>query len=324
MVPLLHHSLAARKPKVPAWPDLAKLFEMTTRRALWLTDLLQRVLKLLNDQGIATLPYKGPVLAQILYGDITMRQYTDLDILIRQSDVGRATSALAKIGLTPHLRLTPAEHKAYLASAYEFAFDGFGNANLVELQWRILPRFYVVDFDTQSLFPHAQAIDVSGMKVGTLGSEDLFLVLCVPAAKHLWTRLSWIYEIARLSASGQIDWKQAEREAGRLGISRIVGVSLRLAHDLFGLNVPSGFEPAADNLVSEQIAIQITGRLAVAEQPDTESILYFRRIMHLREGGWDKLRSCSGWQPRRVWESGKRSGCRNRYFRCTGYSGWYR
>jgi hypothetical protein len=263
---------------------------MSARRSLWLADLLRRVLGSLSEKGIEALPYKGPVLAQELYGDIAMRQYIDLDILVREVDVDRATAALAEVGLTPHLRLRPAEHKAYIQSGYEFVFDGFGNANVVELQWRILPRFYAVEFDTEAFFQRARGIEVSGMKVATLSSEDLFLVLCVHAAKHLWARLSWIYEIAGLSTAGDIDWDRVKREATRLGIQWIVGVSCRLGQDLFGVSIPRPFDVLANSAAVEQIARTMVARLLTGEQPDTESLAYFRQIMDLREHGLDQLR----------------------------------
>ena len=70
------------------------------RKTLWFTRELFRILGHLESAGIKTLAYKGPVLAKTLYGDVTERQYSDLDILIRPEDVPRAKAALLALGHT--------------------------------------------------------------------------------------------------------------------------------------------------------------------------------------------------------------------------------
>ena len=45
---------------------------------------LIRIMKLLEKNDIKALAFKGPVLSQMVYGDITLRQYVDLDVLIRK------------------------------------------------------------------------------------------------------------------------------------------------------------------------------------------------------------------------------------------------
>src|SRR3989442_8147623 len=64
------------------------------------------------------------------------------------------------------------------------------------------------------------------------------LVLCVHASKHAWTQLSWIREIGELSKSQLLDWVAILNEAERLGICRILAVSLALANNLFGAEIP--------------------------------------------------------------------------------------
>jgi Uncharacterised nucleotidyltransferase len=293
VLPFLYRALAEHAADLPIWANLQKRLEDLTRRALWLTQLLQRTLRLLHDRHISALPYKGPVLAQTLYGDIAFRQYTDLDILIRTQDLTRATAALAEVGLTPHLHLRVPEQKAYLASGYECTFDGFGNANLVELQWRILPRFYAVDFNMDGLFQRAVTMDFSGTTVQTLAPEDLFLVLCVHAAKHLWARLSWIMDIARLCGSENMNWDRVKVDAKQLGITRMVGVSLRLGQELFRQPVPAILQDAVRDGEVDRVIKAVIARLVAAEQVDTESVAYFRQAMRLRERAGDKWRFVS-------------------------------
>jgi len=270
---------------VPVWTEVAERFEAHTRRALWLTQVLQRILAALESDGIQAIPYKGPLLADRLYGNVAFRQYTDLDILIHLGDLPKATATLGELGLSPHLQLSRAQHQAYVTSHYEYAFDGFGAANLVELRWRILPTFYAVDLDTEGLFQRARPFDLLGTTTLTLSPEDLFVVLCAHAAKHLWGRVSWIYEIARLSESESMDWRAVEKQVRELGMERMVAVTASLAQSLFGIKIRR--MPEHDAMISN-ITERVAQRLAAGEQPDTESVGYFREILQLRERPSDR------------------------------------
>lgn len=127
-------------------------------------------------------------------------------MLIHAAEVPRAKAALAELGYTPGLDLTPQEERAYLASGYEYTFDSAQGRNLLELQWQILPRFYSVDFAVDGLFDRAQTVTVAGRSLQTLNAEDLMLVLCVHAAKHAWVQLSWLCDIDQLARSQRVKW----------------------------------------------------------------------------------------------------------------------
>ena len=60
-------------------------------RNLGLSGELVRVLRLFAEHGIAALPFKGPTLAQFAYGDPALREFGDLDLLLRPRDVPRTS-----------------------------------------------------------------------------------------------------------------------------------------------------------------------------------------------------------------------------------------
>src|ERR1700681_921232 len=64
------------------------------RYAFFLTGKLLRLLELFQAAEIPVIPLKGPVLAQILYGDPVLREFEDLDLLVRKRDVLRALQLL--------------------------------------------------------------------------------------------------------------------------------------------------------------------------------------------------------------------------------------
>jgi hypothetical protein len=245
----------------------------------------------LSALGIEVLPYKGVALAELAYGDIALRHAGDIDLLIRPQDFPRIRETVRELGYTPHLTFLEAEERAYLKSGYECAFDGAAGPNLLEVQWAIQPSFYAVDFDMDALFQRAVKITVAGHSMKTLSSEDLLLVLSAHATKHVWGRLIWLCDIARIMALPALDWSWIASQAKALGIVRILRVTMLLANRLLGSTIP----PAAQASVPED-----SGALVLVDEIQThivdeaafnvESLAYFRLMMHLRERPLDRLR----------------------------------
>lgn len=257
---------------------------------LRLTAELVRVLAHLKSRGIAAVPYKGPVLAQALYGDVTRRQFGDLDLFLRREDVPRAVEAVQEIGYRPHLTLTSRQEQAYLQSGYEYAFDGSHN-NLLELKWNVLPDFFAVDFDLEGMFRRCVTMSLGGQTVSSFCPEDTLLILCVHAAKHGWAKLSWLYDIAQLARTPGLGWETVDREAKRMGVQRILAVTFLLANRLLETPLPSTVV-AYLRVDSEAAAFcgRILPRVEHTAEPDIESASYFRLMMSLRERRRDRAR----------------------------------
>jgi hypothetical protein len=290
VVPQVYGELSAYSHLVPAQhlDALRSRYQDNARKTLWFTAELARIVSHLESAGVKALPYKGPVLAQGLYGEVTQRQFGDLDVLILPADVSKAKASLRDLGYKLALELAPEIEAAYLETGYEYSFGSACGQNLLELQWRIVPRFYSIDFDVSDFFDRADEISLGGRSMRTLCPEDLLLALSVHAAKHAWVQLSWLCDIAELARSRHLDWNAIRSEAQRLGIERIVKLNLLLAHRLLGLPLPSTRfkeDPQTAALADEFVSI-----IRQSADYNTESIPYFRLMMHLRERWQDRAR----------------------------------
>ena len=296
VTPLLYQAARRFRNAVPAeaLDALQQRYEHNARRNLKFVSELILILDCLDAQAIPALPYKGPALAQTVYGDVTLREFSDLDILVCPADVRRAKEALRDLHYSPHAPLTPAEEKAHLKSGYEFVFDSPAGRNLLEIQFAIVPRFYAVDFDLDAFFARASPARIGGRTVKTLSPEDLLLALCVHAAKHAWIRLCWLRDIAGVVQSQPLRWDVVEQRAAGLGIDRMLGTSLLLANRWLGAAVhESLLERWSGN--HEMIGLcSLVGRLiSSSEEFHPEALRYFRLMLRLRERMYDKLRFAS-------------------------------
>lgn len=293
VAPILYQTLSPLGGDVPP-ASLALLkqgYETNLHRTLILARELIRILDGLESLSIDVVPYKGVALAETLYGDIALRQAGDIDLLIRPRDVSGIKNALKELGYTPHLLFSEPEERAYLEFGYECAFDSPLGRNLVEVQWALLPRFYAVDLEVESLFRCAIPATVAGRKTKMLSPEDMFLVLSLHAAKHVWGRLIWLCDISRVLKLPALNWDWIGDMAQSLGVVRVLQVTLVLTNQLLEVTIP----PAVGRVLSpDSVAVamaeEIAPRVGSASSPDVESFSYFRLMMRLRERRADRIR----------------------------------
>jgi hypothetical protein len=266
---------------------LRNCYEANLRRALLLARELLRICSRFHARGISVLPYKGPALACQLYSEVAARQFSDLDLLIHGADVPPAQEILRQLGYKQSLQLTARQRAAYLQSGYEYTFDGALGRNVVELKWAVVPRFYAVEFDIDGFFERAVEVEVGGERLKTLSPEDALLVHCVHAAKHQWSELSWMCDLAQMVRIWKLDFNSVQDRAARLGISRIVQVTFLLGHELLGI---PGAQIIREDPEARRLAQQLTKTIRARSEYDPESFSYFRTMMQARERRQDRAR----------------------------------
>jgi hypothetical protein len=287
LIPALHAALAGEN-GLPS--TLRVRAHKHAWRVLHFTVELTKIARCFERRGIEFLAHKGPALAERLYGNPAMRQFGDLDVIVRARDVGPAKESLVESGYEPGPQLSPRQQVAFLRSGYECSFGQNSERNLVELQWQIVPRFCSINFDIDALFSRSIQIDLDGVTLRTMGQEDLLLVLCVHAAKHEWAQLGMLRDIAAL-ANFNLDWKWIVAEADRLGILKILQISLLALGKLLDAALPTQLPSPLQDAVA--LASAVVARLQHNYEPDTESVGYFRAQLQTRERWRDRARFVS-------------------------------
>ena len=221
------------------------------RRNLFLTGELLRILHLFESNDISAIPYKGPVLAAWAYGDIALREFSDLDILIPKEDVLRARDLLVSQGYRLPFQIDegPVVHQK---SQYEVLLTLGQSRVHVELKWEIIDGYFSCPLDVRGLWSRRRPILLADREVFTFSPEDLLLVLCIHGTKHLWTSLMWVCDVAALvRVSKDLDWDWLLGTSNFLGIRRMLFLGLFLAKTLLGTSLPEevGRQVEADRSV---------------------------------------------------------------------------
>ena len=270
--------------------QLKRYLQAHSLNNLFLTRELLRLLGGLEKIGISAIPWKGPVLAATAYGNVALRQFGDLDILVREQDAIRGKDLLLSSGYRLQYQVS-AEQEAFhsVRKVYELVRED--GRVVVELHWAITSQTFPFPLDPASLWEHIETVSLEGASVRNLSPEDLLLVLCVHGAKHHWGKLMWICDIAEVlrTYSNKIDWIRLTQRANSLGGVRMLSLGLILARDLLGAKVPEDVlqrmqaEPKTRFLAAEvRSRLFAGGPLMAVERPTF--------YIQLRERAQDRMR----------------------------------
>ena len=200
--PLLYKSLKTLAPSaapLPIMETLQRHYYQNIAHNLAMEDQLSTLLRAFQAAEIPAIPYKGPALAATVYGNVGLRVFGDLDILIQKEDVPRAADLMISLGYRPDLSHSPLNSwPAYVHHFNELPFTGASKA-LVELQWEIVPDHFAFPIEPLCLWDDRTSSQACATGLSNhLHQRKLLLMLCVHGAKDSWGRLAWICDIAEL------------------------------------------------------------------------------------------------------------------------------
>ncbi|CAA9370999.1 MAG: hypothetical protein AVDCRST_MAG89-4592, partial [uncultured Gemmatimonadetes bacterium] len=239
LTPLLHRLLAGRA-EVPGTvrATLRSAYASNAGEALRLSGELRRLVAALEQAGVPALAYKGPALAVRAYGEVALRTYSDLDLLVAPGGVPRASRALAERGYAAAYTFSPAQERLFLAVDGDVPFHHPHTGTLVELHTRVSSARFCIRLPTAELMARARPVSIGGGTVPTLADDDLFLALCAHGAKHRWARLEWLASASALAVRAGMDLPALLGRAAEAGARRTVLLALHLAGTTLGLPLP--------------------------------------------------------------------------------------
>jgi len=242
VLPLLARALSLAG--IPCETVRARAREIAFRNLALAAELVKLV-GALRELGIEALAYKGPVLGQQLYGDVTLRQFRDLDIVIAPRDVMRTRDALCQLGYKEMEQFSGPLVRNHVSSQCEWQMRGTNSGTIIELHWALFPRYASFDLSVIELNQASVAIEIAGERVRAMDLRHLALVLSAHGTKHLWYRLGWLVDFALVLRNCAVgDAEKLLDDAARKGMKRIFLISAALADKVLRVRLPKAFENA--------------------------------------------------------------------------------
>lgn len=254
--------------------ELESSYRDTVAQNLFLTGELLQLLDILGKQGIATAALKGPVLAEALYGDLSLREFVDLDFFVHEADICKAEQALIARG-----------YKSYSPDEdYRFAFLSYYGQQpfrgqtgiIVDLHWRLANKSVALPVRSAAVWERLQNVTIAGRTVPTLAQEDLVLFLAAHGTMHGWGSLIWVCDFAEFLHKNQgIAWSTIFDQAQQAHSSRPLLLAIFLASTLLDAPAPAELlAKARDNSAVRALAEKVKfGMLHPASQRVLEEFL---------------------------------------------------
>ena len=258
-------------------------------RNLVLSAELVKIMNVFQSEGLQAIPYKGPVLAVQVYGDVALREFEDLDIILRQQDVAKANKIMTQLGYSPKIPGIVSANARLLAPG-EYDYRDPSRRMMVELHTERTLRHFPVPADIDDLATRLVAVPVGGHDLETFSPEDTFLLLSIHGSKHFWERLCWIADLAAfVQTYPRLDWDQVFRRAHLIRARRMVAVSLALVLHLF--NPPHEvMARVRRDTAANSIARQIEHRLLAPSPGELGAAARFHLRRQMLEGAFDGWR----------------------------------
>lgn len=249
VLPLLHLHLESRE-TVPASirRALRERCERVARSNLYLSSQLIEIAGALDAAGVPNLALKGPAVAATLYGSLFLREFGDLDLLVKSEDVVRATRVVESQGFAPWLSLSGAQEDVLQHVEYSRTFTRPADDLDLDLHWDLARDVFRGRIEAGSLWTDTSSFDLHGHEIQCLPPDLHLLALCVHGAKHgpfPWPRLKWVCDVAEfVRRSDGFAWDDALRRAADLGCRRTFLFGLAVSRPLHDEGLPSPIEAA--------------------------------------------------------------------------------
>lgn len=294
LMPLLYYNLNSICPEMVPEAVLGELkdyFNANVRKNLMMTGELIKVLNLLESEGITVIPYKGPVLASMAYGNIGLRQFNDLDLFIEKSNVIKAKNLLISEGYRSVLNLDHISEFHYLKTQREYLFLST-NRNLIEIHWNFQGPILSLPKGFKPFYNDLKLVNITNSKVLSFNNEDLILILALHSAKHDWGDLSLLSDIYNfISNHDHIKWDEIINNSSFLDIKPILFITLALCNELFDLDIPQEvLIQIKDNNSLLKISKLIKKNLFYENSLNLTEKLYLQ--MNIRENKFNSIKDC--------------------------------
>lgn len=284
--------------------DIKQKFQQISRRfALRNLDHareLVRLCKLFREKHINAVPYKGAILSQKYYGDLTLRESSDLDFLI-DTGAGHIDSIrrlMLEGGYADRSEIPPGFLQTYLKYSREYSFDMMeGDERKFHAEFHWYAASQVFDYDrplpNAVLFKQMMIVDLLHEPITALGDDGHILsVVSHHGLNQKWGKLKYVLDMAMLlKNSDPTGQKMAKATAEEYGFAKAFHLGFYLAEAILGIEVEGKEAPPADakdyltSLFADKkgqkrIGKMLAGGLKIRDNPAAKYRLVYKYMVY--------------------------------------------
>lgn len=228
----------------------------------------EKIIGLLEANGVECTPYKGVAFSLQFYGDIISRESSDIDLIVSYNDFSKVLELMTADG---YLFENNIEYSYFREKIFtrnnSLNFDKFnGDAREfhIEFHWRITENFVKVHNEAhQQLFHNSDKIILAKREVNALNANAHYITLFIHHSNHDGFRvLKNIVDLCQIlpSNNNDIDTHYIKNAFKDLRLVKAAAVCCYLSSELLGLDLP--LSPVNNNsLIPEKVKAFFMERL---------------------------------------------------------------
>ncbi len=210
----------------------------------------ERLILLLRANGISVVTYKGVAFSQQFFGDLTSRESSDIDLVIRQDCLGQAIAILKEDGYLPELE----DIRQYLGDRYfeqykDYCLNKFKNGKRefhIEMHWAVAEKCIgITPRVNDLLFDWNSTVTFKNASLAGLNDHSHFSAILIHhSIKEPFKQLKNIVDLSQAIRHPGIEEKEAiiVKSFKSFRLQKVLGVSNSITEQLMGVslkNVPT-------------------------------------------------------------------------------------
>nr|WP_228711713.1 nucleotidyltransferase family protein [Arcobacter arenosus] len=282
--PLVYHTLKEFQDQIPI-QVLAKLKSINldiAKQNMLMTSELIKVMKLLEENYINAIAFKGPILSQMAYGDITLRQYVDLDILIDEKDLENSISLLNKNNYITDLSMDMLKNKICFKTLKDITMIGKFNGVNIEIHWKLFEDKYN---NEKNNILHKKTF-INFKEILTLSNELNIVYLCLHGSKHMWERIEWIIDIDKICKSQTINWNKLIELINLSNMKKSIYLGFYLSYTYFNTEFPKEIISSFQEYNLKNLEIKVINNINYFTS-NSNSLYSTRQLMNFQKDLYD-------------------------------------
>lgn len=218
---------------------LKSTYTQIVQKNMLMSAELIRIMKVFEENDIKALAFKGPTLSKIAYDDITIRQFSDLDILIPTKDLHHAASLLTQNNYTIHGSIDFLNDPIWIKGTKDMTLFHERKNVVIEMHWKLFHSTFTNYTEKVNIWDKTEKIKINNINIPTLNTNMLLTYLCIHGSRHLWERIEWITDIDRVINHREIEWNEVLKLADNFQSKTMLLLGLSLSHILLGTILPT-------------------------------------------------------------------------------------
>lgn len=296
--PLFYHTLTQHQVKIDngAGQRLKEFYLENQARSMELAVLTSRVQTDLFQKGIQVIPFKGPAFSSRYYGNLGLRECTDVDFLARPTDITQIESYLKDSG---EMKLSvPAKYMKYYRKHFKeivYTVKAVMHRFSVEVHW-ILLNSYIGKYPQFDFFSRGiQPEKLGSLHYNVLRPDyDLLAVASNHFVKDMSVKFKYLVDIACLLSSqgAAVDKQMIESVSGQYHCRKRMDYGFQLVSQLLGVSMAEWKSKFVfgENMLQDALKVPLA-----IKNFDVISVAFLRRSLKMQDDNRQRfifLRRC--------------------------------